>query len=76
MKKDYINYIIIVLLLASASFAGVYTGKQDAEELTRDYAYEEYIESIFNEDPNYFFDVIAESDEFIDYCERHPEWAE
>lgn len=74
MKKDSHNYIIVVILLALASFAGVYSAKEDAD--TRDYAYEAYIEKTYEEDINYFLDVISESDEFIEYCEKHPEWAE
>ena len=75
MKKDYINYIIVVILFAFASFAGVYSAKEDARD-SRDYAYEAYVEKTYEEDINYFLDVISESDEFIEYCERHPEWAE
>lgn len=78
MKKDYIDYIIVVLLLAFASFIGVFCAKQDAKryDFSRDESYEAYIEYIYENDINYFYDVIAESDEFISYCERHPEWAE
>ena len=78
MKKDYINCIIVVILFAFASFAGVYCAKEDAKryDFSRDEAYEAYIEKVYEEDINYFLDVISESDEFIEYCERHPEWAE
>lgn len=41
---------------------------------TRDYAYEHYCDSIYITDPDYYFDVIQESDKYNDYLDKHGEW--
>ena len=41
---------------------------------TRNYAYEHYCDSIYNANPDYYLDVIMETDEYIDYVNEHGEW--
>lgn len=41
---------------------------------TRNYAYEAYCDSIYNADPDYYLDVLCESDEYCSYIEEHGEW--
>lgn len=41
---------------------------------TRDYNYEHYCDSVYITNPNYYFDVIVESDEFQQYIDNHGEW--
>lgn len=41
---------------------------------TRDYKYEHYCDSIYEVDPDYYFDVLVETDEFQNYIDKHGEW--
>ena len=41
---------------------------------TRDYAYESYCDSIWEADPDYYMDVLVESDEYQNYIEQNGEW--
>lgn len=41
---------------------------------TRNYAYEAYCDSIYNADPDYYLDVLCESDEYCTYIEEHGKW--
>ena len=38
----------------------------------RDYNYENYVDSIYNNNPNYYLDVICETDEYQNYIEKFP----
>ena len=41
---------------------------------TRDYAYEHYCDSIYETNPDYYLDVLVETDEFQSYLDEHREW--
>lgn len=41
---------------------------------TRDYKFEHYCDSIYEVNPNYYLDVIVETDEFQNYIDEHGEW--
>lgn len=41
---------------------------------TRDYAYEHYCDSIYEVNPDYYLDVLVETDEFQSYLDEHGEW--
>lgn len=41
---------------------------------TRDYAYEHYCDSIYETNPDYYLDVLVETDEFQSYLDEHGEW--
>lgn len=40
----------------------------------RNYTYEHYCDSIYNANPDYYLDVLMETDEYIDYVNKHGEW--
>ena len=42
----------------------------------RDYKFEHYCDSIYEVNPNYYLDVIVETDEFQNYIDEHGEWWE
>lgn len=44
------------------------------ESTTRNYAYEAYCDSIYEADPDYYMDVLCETDEYCSYVEKHGEW--
>ena len=74
------NSIIIVLLLAVSSAIGVYSAYDNSKTFTvrnndtRNYQYEHYCDSIYEVNPNYYFDVLVESDKFQSYIDKHGEW--
>lgn len=41
---------------------------------SRDFAYEEYCDSIFIVNPNYYYDVLVETDEYKQYIKEHGIW--
>lgn len=47
---------------------------EDHGKTRADYEYEAYCDSIWESDPDYYFDVICESDEYDQYLEKHGEW--
>lgn len=42
----------------------------------RNYEYEEYCDSIWRADPDYYMDVLEETDEYQEYIDTHGEWWE
>lgn len=43
---------------------------------TRDYVYEAYCDSIWENDPDYYLDCLEETDEYQQYIEQHGYWWE
>lgn len=43
---------------------------------TRDYTYEAYCDSIWENDPYYYLDCLVETDEYQQYIEQHGHWWE
>lgn len=41
---------------------------------TRNYVYEHYCDSIYETNPDYYLDVLVETDEFQSYIDKHGEW--
>lgn len=82
--KKYTDTLIIPLVLLAlfvlASFTGVILASNDSKTFTiknnstRDYNYEHYCDSIYKVNPDYYNDVIVESDKFQDYVNNHGEW--
>ena len=66
MKKLLI-LIAIVAIVATLIYSII-------EANTRDYAYEAYCDSIWENNPDYYLDVIVESDEYQNYIEQNGEW--
>lgn len=84
MKKN-INIAIIIpcvllLLFTTALFVVSEPAPNDSKtftiknNFTRDYNYEHYCDSICEVNPDYYNDVIVESDKFQDYINNHGEW--
>lgn len=66
MKK----IIFFALVVLGTAFAGC----QPTKVAERNYAYEAYCDSIWNADPDYYMDVLIESDEYQCYIEEHCKW--
>lgn len=73
MKK--LNSLVIGLLglivLLCITISCSYT-----TDTTRDYVYEAYCDSIWENDPGYYLDCLVESDEYQQYIEQHGYWWE
>lgn len=41
---------------------------------TRDYKYEHYCDSIYINNPDYYLNVLVETDKFQNYIDNHGEW--
>lgn len=66
------NIIIFIITVVAMVMMGCQPTK--VADDTRDYAYEAYCDSIYEADPDYYLDVLAESDEYCNYLEEHGEW--
>lgn len=64
-------FIAIPLLLV-----GVFAGCQSAKEIERDYSYESYCDSIWKNNPDYYLDVLMETDKYCTYIEKCGIWFE
>lgn len=74
------NKIIAITFFAVAFILGVCMAKNDSKiftiknNSTRDYNYEHYCDSIYENNPDYYLDVLVETDEYQDYINEHGEW--
>lgn len=68
------HLFIVALAILGIAFAGCQTTK--VSENTRDYAYEAYCDSIWDADPDYYMDVLIETDEYQTYIEANGHWWE
>ena len=76
MKKN-INDIIVIALLALASFAGAScanTASSKVVDEPRDLEYEHYCDSIWDNNPDYYLDVLRTTDKYQDYINKHGYW--
>lgn len=78
IKKRYMNtmimiYVIVFFSLFCFSINIIYGNNNKINE-QRDYEYEHYCDSIWENNPDYYFDVIMESYQYEQYIEKHGEW--
>lgn len=74
MNNDNVFGVIIVALLALASFLGATEASKSLYITPRDYEYEHYCDSIYHYDNDYYIDVLVETDEYQNYIAEHGEW--
>lgn len=60
-------FIVIFFLLSTILHHKTY-------EESRDLEYEQYCDSIYITNPNYYYDVLVETDEYQQYIEKHGVW--
>lgn len=65
----YFTWITTVAMIIIAA-----VGSCSCQKSTRDYAYEAYCDSIWENDPDYYLDVLVTTDEFQDYIEANGRW--
>lgn len=75
MKKYSITITLIFAIFSIISFANIAPKETlKVSSSPRDYSYESYCDSIYENDTDYFLDVIAESDKYQQYIEEHREY--
>lgn len=68
MKDLTISCLILIMMSVLAGCSCTKTAD------TRDYDYEQYCDSIWENNPDYYLDVLVESDEYQNYIEQNGEW--
>lgn len=62
-----------ILFIAIATVA-VAMGSCSTKVSTRNLSYEQYCDSVWEADPDYYMDVLMESDEYCAYIEENGAW--
>lgn len=69
MKKILFSIVAVVAIVTMGSCS-------TKESATRDLAYEAYCDSIYEADPDFYLDVLCETDEYCTYIEQNGQWWE
>lgn len=60
--------------LGCTAMANCINNYNRSNDTTRDINYEHYCDSIWITNPDYYLDVLVETDEFQSYIEKHGQW--
>lgn len=71
--KFWFLLIVAFVIIGNISCAKVVSNSNDSIIDDRT-AYEIYLDSVWEADPDYFLDVIVETDEYQEYIANHEEW--
>lgn len=66
--------MLLAIIMGAVALLMDFLPCQKAGSDTRNLAYEAYCDSIYTADPDYYMDVLSESDEYCAYIEKHGEW--
>lgn len=66
--------LCVLVALASIVVAVNNLLENESHPTGRDYAYEAYCDSIWVNDPDYYVDVLSESDKYVTYVSIYGEW--
>lgn len=64
------HLFIVALAVLGTAFAGC----RPTKVAERNHAYEAYCDSIWEANPDYYLDVLVESDEYQNYIELNGQW--
>lgn len=80
MKKfTFIAITAMIIAVIASVLSTTVTAREHldiSKDLTRDLEYEAYCDSVYNADPDYYYDVLAETDEYWEYIALHQPWWE
>lgn len=65
--RTIIYFAIVIVAMAIA-------GCRSTEVSNRDYSYEAYCDSVWETNPEYYMDVVMETDEYVEYIEINGKW--
>ena len=68
------HLFIVALAILGVAFAGCQSTK--VADDSRDTIFEAYCDSVYRVNPDYYLDVLCETDEYCNYIEEHGEWWE
>ncbi len=68
------HLFIVALAILGIAFAGCQSTK--VADDSRDTIFEAYCDSVYRVNPDYYLDVLCETDEYCNYIEEHGEWWE
>lgn len=79
MRNKYLPFILYCIILfivfgISITISYIRATNSSNIDTTRDYKYEHYCDSIFDSNPDYYIDVLVETDKYQDYVKNHGEW--
>lgn len=75
VSNPFIVFDMKYLLIAILALLGIATmGSCSNQKSTRDLVFEAYCDSIWDANPEYYMDVLAESDEYQDYVTTNGFW--
>lgn len=63
-----------LFIVAFAILGMAFAGCQPTKVAERNYAYEAYCDSIWEANPDYYMDVLMETDEYQSYIEANGQW--
>lgn len=63
-----------IIIFIAISVAVIVMGCCPTKVDNRNYAYEAYCDSIWEANPDYYIDVLCETDEYCTYIEEHGLW--
>lgn len=63
-----------IFLIIAVAVAAMAMGSCSTKESTRDLAWEAHCDSIWEASPDYYLDVLCESDEYCTYIEENGPW--
>ena len=66
------HLFIVALAILGIAFAGCQSTK--VADDSRDTIFEAYCDSVYRVNPDYYLDVLCETDEYCNYIEEHGEW--
>lgn len=72
MKKTIISIAAVVAIVAMGSCSCQKSTKHQVVPVKL--AYEQYCDSIWEADPDYYMDVLVETDEYQDYIAERGKW--
>lgn len=72
--KSIFAFILAFVVFGVASCMEKEAHSANQEEVDKNDAYELYLDSMWKADPEYFLDVIVETDEYQNYIANHEEW--
>lgn len=85
MNNNWTSFIITLILSSIALTSCIVCCQQNKTsshnalvkyDTSRNYQYEHYCDSVYEVDPDYYHDVLVESDSFQNYIEEHGQWWE
>lgn len=72
-RKLFITLFLGLIAIFALGISQISASKNNIDN-TRDYNYEHYCDSIYENNPDYYLDVLVETDKYQNYLEEHGQW--